>query len=663
MTVSARGKSLVLVIVVMLAAITAGVAPSGARATITDGPPQQLVTGLSGVQLTSLAVARDGTGGLAYTATSGGLTHAYFSRLLYGVFQTPVQLDSNGLNGASQPVVAADNGGQVLVAFISSGNLYAEEALNPSSQLSAPQQLATAAANPSISMNLYGVGYLAYAASDGSGEDVDVQYWDGSSWAPASPLAMNDTPGDTAGAGTDAPSITAASDGVGIVAWGEGGHVFSRRVSATTTSTEIEQDDVASYAGLTETSATDPEIASGGDSTYPDIVFTENFQNGSGTESRAMLTRLVAETTKPAVAIDGLSSTAENGIAPDVAMGELGRGLITAVTGNVASTSPTVTSTTATVLGAPDPTPGTTQPYGVATSVLAPNGVPGIASASTSGDTVPPDAVPATFGSTISALAWIRDNGEFSQVDMSYAPDGVTLGAPVALTTALTGQVQSGDGLLFSGDSRGDGAAVWVQGAPGALAVDTDQIYTPEARPGLSPATIDTNVSQPTLAWNAATEFWGPVGYSVFLNGAQIAQTTATSQQVPTGLTDGSYSWNLIATNQVGNQVPSAVGKVVVDTYAPRLRLRLTGQPFIRATQHLTLVGSDPANPGEPGATASGVKSVSVDWGDGSPPKASATLKSVTHGYTRAGLYRIVVTVTDKVGNATELTRLVRVLP
>jgi PKD repeat protein len=719
LTVSAREKRIAPAIVLALAAAIAwGAFASGAQASITAAAPQPLVTGLTGVKLTSFDVARDGTGGLAYTATSAGVTHAYFSRLLNGVFAAPVQLDSGGLSGASQPVVTADNGGQLLVAFISGGNLYAEEALNTSSGLSSPQLLASNASNPTISINLYGVGYVAYATADGSGSDVDVQYWNGSAWAAASPEAMNQTPGDSAGTGTDAPSITAASDGVGIVAWGEGGHVFSRRVEGTQTSVEIEQDDVAVYAGLGEQSATDPQIASGGDSTYPDIVFTENFQTASGTESRAMLTRLVAETVRTAVAVDGLSSSAQNGILPEVAMGELGRGLITAVTGNVAgpavptpapatstatattptstttpstttpstttpsttttstgttttatATTPTATTATATTATAttpaavPSPTPGTNAPYGIATSVLAPNGAEGGPSLSTSGDGVDPDVVPTTLGSTVSALSWIQDSGEFSQVDMSYLPDGVTLTPPVALSTALTGVIQSADGLLFAGDSRGDVAAVWVQGSLSALSIETDQIYTPEARPGLNPATIDASTSQPTLKWNPATEFWGPVNYLVTLNGVQIAQTTATSQQVPTGLTDGTYSWNLDATNQVGNQVSSANGKVVVDTYAPRLRLRLTGSPVVRATQHLTLVPSDPANPAEAGASASGVKSVSVNWGDASAATTSTTLKSVAHTFTKAGVYRLVVTVTDKVGNATQLARLIRVLP
>jgi hypothetical protein len=692
-----------------------GLAAAGAQ--VTDAPPQQLASGLTDVTLGGLAVARDGTGGLTYTVTSGGISHVYFSRLLNGTFGTPVQLDSGVLASASDPVVTADNGGQVIVAFISGGNLYAAEALASGASLSTPQMLASNASSPSVSMNLYGIAYLAYSAVDGGGDDVDVQYFDGSGWSLASPPSMNNTPGDVAGIGTDAPSVVAASDGVGIVAWGEGGHVYSRRVSGTATSVEVEQDDVSSYGGLAEQSATDPRVASGGDSTYPDIVFTETFQDGSGTVTRAMLTRLVAEDTRSAVAIDGISGTSENGIQPAVAMGEVGRGLITAVTGLPASaastgttttaTTTTETTTTGTTTGStttgstttgstttattttattttattttgstttattttdttigPITTQNTTAPFGVAATILGENGAAGTPAARAAGGASDPSATPGVFGSTSSGLVWDQDDGTgLSEILLSYAANGVDLSAPVALSSALSGPIQSAGGLLLAGDGRGDAAAAWVQGTPGALSVDTGQLYTPEGEPGLRPADIYTDASQPVLAWNVSGEDWGQVNYAVTLRGTPVAETTATSLTLPSGLTDGTYPWNVTASNAVGDLVSSGAGKLVIDTFAPRLRLRLAGTPTVKATQHLSVSDTDPANPTQTGATASGVKSVSLSWGDGSKTQTAKHLTKATHAYAKAGLYRLVVTVTDEVGNATSLTRLVRVLP
>jgi hypothetical protein len=169
--------------------------------------------------------------------------------------------------------------------------------------------------------------------------------------------------------------------------------------------------------------------------------------------------------------------------------------------------------------------------------------------------------------------------------------------------------------------------------------------------------------SQPTLAWNPSAEDWGPVSYTVSLNGAAVAQTSATSLTFANGLTDGTYSWNVNATNTVNDTSVSGTGKVVVDTFAPRLRLLLTGLPRIKATQHLRLAYVDPPNPTEPGSTASGVKSVTVSWGDGSKSLTGAELTRLTHAYAQAGLYRVTVTVTDRVANTTQLTRMIRVLP
>ena len=335
----------------------------------------------------------------------------------------------------------------------------------------------------------------------------------------------------------------------------------------------------------------------------------------------------------------------------------------TGTTTTLSTTTATQTTPTATV--ATTPTPGTAGPYGIAGTVLANNGAAGIPEAvDPSADASDPDAVPAVFGPTITALAWDQDGGAgVSQILLAYAADGVDLSAPVALSSLTDGAIQPADGLLLSGDSRGDGVAVWVQGNSPSLAIYTAQLYTPEGKPGLNPAKVLSRVSQPTLSWNAAAEDWGPVNYDLSLNNNPIAQSTATSVQLAGGVTDGTYSWGVTAANTVGNLVSSGAGTLVVDTFAPRLRLRLTGVPRLKAVQHLTLAYTDPANPTEVGARASGVKSVTVNWGDGTKPTTAARLTTQSHAYTRAGVYELTATVADQVSNITTLTRLVRVLP
>jgi len=54
----------------------------------------------------------------------GGVAHVFVSALAQGRFQTPVQVDSGLAGPSSQPVIAADDGGLLLVAFVNAGELY-----------------------------------------------------------------------------------------------------------------------------------------------------------------------------------------------------------------------------------------------------------------------------------------------------------------------------------------------------------------------------------------------------------------------------------------------------------------------------------------------------------------------------------------------------------
>lgn len=325
--------------VLAAAAIAAAVVAAPAHA---QGPalmPAQTAVGPSADidSLGGLSVAHDGTGGMVFLQNVNGVPHVFVSRLDQGSFQPEEELDGNLPGPAAQPQITADSGGNLVVVFIEDGALYATQANGPQSGFTIPQQLASGAENPSLSVNRFGDGYVAFTAPDGDGDDVDVDYYSSvSGWAPASPQVMNETPGDNAGTGSSRPSMAAAQDGVGIVAWGENGHVYSRRVWGTATSVETEQLDPNNVAGRPEVSADLPEVGAGGNSSYVDITFREKVSNppmAKGVQSRVMLAQLVAEDTEPAVAIDGLGAgSQDNAHQPNLSMGEFGAGFATAVT-------------------------------------------------------------------------------------------------------------------------------------------------------------------------------------------------------------------------------------------------------------------------------------------------------------------------------------------
>ena len=59
-----------------------------------------------------------------------------------------------------------------------------------------------------------------------------------------------------------------------------------------------------------------------------------------------------------------------------------------------------------------------------------------------------------------------------------------------------------------------------------------------------------------------------------------------------------------------------------------------------------------------PGEIGSGVSSILVRWGDGHSTRIA---HGARHTYSRPGTYRLMLTVSDRAGNATRLTRLLRV--
>ncbi len=199
----------------LIAAASAAAAPSLL--------PPQAVVGASGTveSLNGLAVAPDGSGGMVFMEAVAGVPHVMVSRLEDGSWTQPVQVDP-GLGGASsQPQIAAGNDGELVVAFVNAGAVYVSDATQASTAFSAPAVIAAGSANPSLAVNALGRGYLAYAAQDGAGDDVDVDYFNGTKWSPARPTAVNVVAGDDAGIGAGAPDVAAAQDGVGIVVWGK----------------------------------------------------------------------------------------------------------------------------------------------------------------------------------------------------------------------------------------------------------------------------------------------------------------------------------------------------------------------------------------------------------------------------------------------------------
>lgn len=565
-----------------------------------------------------MSIARDGTGGLVYLEYASGQPHVFASRLAGGQFKPAQQVDSALGGASSQPVVAASNNGLLLIAFINSGSLYVVTRTSSSTPFSQPRLLATGASNPSIQANQFGKAYLAFTAGGG---DVRCAYYESGRWSLES-APLDAIPTDAAGAGQGRPRVATAGDGIATVAWGERGHIYTRRVWGTSPSIVFQQADVGSIGGWGEVSADQPDVAVGGNSSWVGVVFEETIASGSQQQSRVIYNRLQGGAYNGAIGVDGLATPGVEGAGdPRIAMAEYGNGL----TSSARQSSNQIIS-----------------------GVLTTNGsFAGTYRADSLPNSSPPHAVPAPVGLNSLVLAWQHDGGILggTEIRARYFTVGQGLWPEQVLSTASWGPTNAANGLAAGGDQNGDVAVAWVQGPPGAQRIVVGQMYQPPGKPtGLSKYARATH---PILSWQPPPGALGPMHYAVRFDGVFVGTTTATSMTVPRRFRQGPHTMTVTATNPAGFQSPTAKSRVIVDGVKPRVSFRLSANGKAVA---ITLQYTDRP----PGARySSGVGSIVIQWGDGSVTNLAVGKTRRVHFYRRRGRFRVRVTVADRAQNKT----------
>jgi PKD domain len=607
--------------------------PEPATPITIDGPSSD-ISGLS-----AMSVARDGSGGIVYLKQVLGVAHVFVSRLVGGVFGPPEQVDAGLIGDSSQPVIAAGNGGLLLIAFVNAGQLYVVNRPSAASAYAGPSLLAAAAGNPSIGLSSYGKGYLAFTADGSGGHDVRCAYYNAGSWA-VEPTALDADPASDAGTGGGRPRVAVASDGIAIVVWGEQGHVFSRRVWGTSPSVVYEQADVPSLSGLTEVTADNPQVAAGGDSSYADVVFHETFAAGIQQQSRELMRRLRGSQFEPVTQPDGVAVGGASG-ADDarVAMGEFGAGLITAEHTDS-------NQLFATLLGSNGVSIGTGR-FDSLTNASAPH------------------AVPAMVGASADLVAWQEEpqGGGPPEVRARFSTDGLTFGPELVVSSPASGPVNASDGLGAAGDYSGNAVLAWVQGSGDSTKIVADQLYQPPGSFGASIKFRYVRSARPVLSWSQSRDHWGPVRYALSIDGAMVTQTTRTSLLVPGLLGEGPHSWLVTASNPAGLSVSSKPARVWIDTLPPTVQFTISGVRRVGRTVHLSLAASDVPPPPTPPNSASGIASVLVKFGDGTGYRIRRATYRHDHVYTRARLYTVTIVVQDRAGNKTTATRTIKIAP
>ncbi len=631
---AARRRTALVAAAIAVAALVA-VAPAAAQTplaappTTIDGPSADISA------LTSLSLARDGLGALVYVKALDGVPHVFASRLVGGVFQPPEQVDA-GLSGpSSQPVVAAGNGGVVLIAFVNGGTLYVVDRLGAGSPATAPIPLTGGGvSDPSISMSNFGKAYMSFTGPGASGHDIRVAYYANGIWG-LQTGALDANPADDAGTGTDRSQVATAGDGVGIVAWGENGHVYTRRVRGAAASVAVEQADVPSTNGWNAVSAELPTVATGGNSSYAAVAFTERFASGALQPSRVLMRRLHGSLFEDPVLIDGLNTPGTtNATAPAAIATEYGRGFVTSVRDDDQ----------------------------VWTTALGNNDLPGpVTRVDTLTDASQPIAVPALAGLFSDFITWQRDPGPFGspEIRLRYSDGGAGLGSETVLSTPDLGPADAARGLVAAGDVSGDAAVAWVQGTGSDTRIVAAQMYMNPGTPAPTTTFQYSRTRQPLLSWSAARAQWGPINYTTYIDGRPLPALTGLSVRPPLPLPDGAHSWEITATNPVGVQKSSLTGTVWVDVVPPAVRVSVSGRRRVASELHATVNATD-APPPVPRSAASGIADVFIDWGDGARFHIT---KGKYHAYKRARRYTIRVVVDDRAGNRTTVKQTIRVVP
>jgi hypothetical protein len=426
------------------------------------------------------------------------------------------------------------------------------------------------------------------------------------------PGALDIDPAASAGTGNGRSKVAVAADGVATAVWGEGGHLYARRIFELRLSTAPQ--DLGDTADLAE-------IGSEDDSSYAWVAFRQNGQ--------AVARRLLGSQFDPPVTIEG----AEGADSIDLAVN--GRGVGYAGVGGAAS------------LGA----------YGAVLKddLFNPGVIVG------GGGTVPAPAAAAaengdglvasqqgdpTSGAVVHARPY-----DYEPATRAVTPPG----EDVVLSNPALGPTDAARGLAAAANRAGDIVVVFVQGAADARHIVAASF---DRAPGSFRGSTTSRwrrFARPPLKWGTAFELWGPLTYQVLIDNKPVAQTTSTGVTVPVVVRDGMHRWRVVATDIRGQSTSTPSRNLRVDATPPKVTYKISGT---RKRGKLVKVAVQASDASGTAAKASGLDHVNISFGDGSRPITG--LRGI-HRYGHSGKVTVRISAVDKAGNVASKTRQVTI--
>ena len=597
-----RARLLLTLFLLLLPAAPAGAAFFPADAL--DGPSADIVS------VGEVDFARDGDGAVVYVNRDGGVEHIFAVRMLGGAWQPPERIDAGISTASSQPVVGVSDGGRVVAAFVSGGQLYGTSRVPGATGWSAPVQIAAAATAPALDTSINGVSYITYTSA---GDVLAARLArDATAWAPLeAPLDV--TPADASGDS----DVAVSADGVAMSTFVEGTSVIARKLFGTKVSQVPQTLNVDQAEGHPGGAADSPDVDVEDDSSFAWLVFRQSFDD----HPRVLARRLLGSTFDPPVVIDA----GQSGSTPRIDLSERGEGTTAVATpdnGVVADMlhldklgAPVRLDTPANV-DAPAPVP-TIGENGAATVtwLQAPTGA---------------DAT------VVHARHWIID-----QTRRGFpVPEADTV-----ISNPTFGPVDSAGGLDAAADRLGDSATVFVQGT-GADRRLVAAVF--DRGPGKFFPYVGTGYRSlrfRPLKWAPATEIWGTITYTIYLDGRAVGATTKATWESPVRVRDGRHRLRIVATDQRKQTSATKTIAIRVDDTPPSLHVTVR-----RSGSKVTVISRSRDK-------RSGLKSLVTSFGDGT----STSGATVSHRYRTSGSFKLVVRATDYAGAKRLSARTIRV--
>ncbi len=169
----------------------------------------------------------------------------------------------------------------------------------------------------------------------------------------------------------------------------------------------------------------------------------------------------------------------------------------------------------------------------------------------------------------------------------------------------------------------------------------------PDAPTGVS--AVSGN-QQATVSFTAPANNGGSAitGYTVTSNPGSIIQSGASSSIVVSGLTNGTaYTFTVVATNAIGNSVPSSASAPVTPAASATVPDAPTSVSAVSGDQQATVSFTAPANNG-----GSAITGYTVTSNPGSITQSGASSSIVVSGLTNGTAYTFTVVATNAIGNS-----------